>query len=118
MTINTFKQSQQRVFPAITENRTSNRRKTFEIKLLKIILIQVFLSILLSLLRFGSFTYRNIVFNIITPTVAHRAAVVFAETLGGSLYFVNYALSFFVSIISKTIIDPNVYIYYQTNYGQ
>ncbi|UJR34847.1 hypothetical protein I4U23_027628 [Adineta vaga] len=83
-----------------SKNRTSNRRKTFEIKLLKIILIQVFLSILLSLLRFGSFTYRNIVFNIITPTVAHRAAVVFAETLGGSLYFVNYALSFFVSIIS------------------
>ncbi len=64
-------------------------------------MIQVFLSILFSLLRFGTASYRNTVFNIVNPTVDQRAAESFAETLGSSLYFFNDALSFYASILSN-----------------
>jgi hypothetical protein len=63
--------------------------------------VQVFLSISLSLLRFGSASYRNIVFNIVNPTADQRAAEAFAETLGSSLYFFNYTLSFYASFLTS-----------------
>jgi hypothetical protein len=63
--------------------------------------VQVSLSISLSLLRFGSASYRSIVFTIVNPTVDQRAAEAFAETLGGSLYFFNYAISFYASILTS-----------------
>lgn len=58
------------------------------------------LSVLFSLLRFGAASYRNIAFNIMTPTVDERAAELFTSTFGSSLYFFNNALSFYASILS------------------
>lgn len=52
-------------------------------------------------MRFGSASYRNIVFNIIPPTTDQRAVVSFNETVGSSLYFFNYAISFYVSILTS-----------------
>lgn len=71
--------------------------------------MQVFLSMLLSLLRFGSSTYRVIVFNIVAPTADQRAAEAFAETLGSSLYFFNYAISFYVSMLTSKFFRSTFY---------
>lgn len=71
--------------------------------------MQVFVGMLLSLLRFGSATYRVIIFNIIPPTPDQRAAESFAGTLGSSLYFLNYAISFYLSMLTSKLFRETFY---------
>ncbi|CAF1354694.1 unnamed protein product [Adineta ricciae] len=101
LTIFTLRKSRRRVIPATRENRILNRRRTLELKLIQIIVTQVLLSVLLSSLRFGSASYRSIVFAIIPPTMNEKAAEGFAERLGSSLYFFNYATPFYAAMLTS-----------------
>ncbi len=59
------------------------------------------LSILLVLLRLGSYSYIIITNAILDLTVNQLAAASFAVSLGGSLYFFSFATSFYASILSS-----------------
>ncbi|CAF1321829.1 unnamed protein product [Adineta ricciae] len=122
LTIFALRKSRRRVAPAIKDNRVSNRQRTLELKLIQIIVIQVFVSIVSSSLRFGSASYRAIVFVIIPPTADQKAAQAFAERVGGSLYFFNYATSFYTSMIISQFFRQTFYerihFFYRRYIGQ
>ncbi|UJR11085.1 hypothetical protein I4U23_015267 [Adineta vaga] len=101
LTFMTLRKSRHRVMPTMIGKYKMNHREALELKFIKIIAIQISLSVSLSSLRFGTASYRNIVFKLVTPTVEQQAAQSFAESLGSSLYFLNYAVSFYASMLSS-----------------
>ncbi|UJR27924.1 hypothetical protein I4U23_009184 [Adineta vaga] len=95
-----MKRTRQRVAPA---SNTLHQRQThrFESHIIMVIILQVVVSSILLLLRIGSYLYSVFTSGNLNRTLEERVAEGFALQLGVSLYYLSFALAFYVSTLTS-----------------
>ncbi|UJR11815.1 hypothetical protein I4U23_015995 [Adineta vaga] len=89
------KQTRQRTMPMLT------RTKRSESQLIMMIIVQIFISSVLVLLRLGSYTYSTLTSGNLNKTTHEKVIEDFCIRLGFALYYFSFATSFYFSTLAR-----------------